>query len=558
MIKKINYISYRKLKNLNIEFEKNINVIAGTNGTCKTSILHTISNSFKAVSSTDERFINKQSVSIIKHLNKLYNPKIETLTRGDKEFNDPSQGNKGTLYVTTYTDDSTLSFRKHNSKTSNKMRFAVKPQYKSGENESLPAIPTIYLGLFRLFSYGEFESDELIRNISDKLPPVFQEVISNIYKSFTGYEIEFEQIKDMGRIKNRPEFKTNISGIDSNTISAGEDNLFIILTALVSLRYYYESINSTNDVESILLIDEIDASLHPEFQLKLIKLFVEYSEKYKIQIFFTTHSMSLIEYTLKNKKCKTIYLLDQITNIKSMVDPDKYKIDMLLKNAIRQETYLYNKIPIITEDIEARFLLKLLIDFYPKFHIDEISIEKFFHIVDASISSEAIYKLASDEYLLKSTMRTINILDGDQFNKKDFKKNLIVLPGATSPEKLAFTHANALYDDEYSEFWDNDVLIDLGFTKRNFNVTIKPKIESIGRDLQLLKNEGTSTKGVERSKNKKLFNEYKLFWEFVLKNWIENESNRQTINTFYNDLRTLFLKTSEFHGINSKEWHANL
>jgi predicted ATP-dependent endonuclease of OLD family len=71
----------------------------------------------------------------------------------------------------------------------------------------------------------------------------------------------------MGDIKVRTDFDSNIVGIDSNTISAGEDNLYMLLTALVSLKYYYQSIESNNDVESILLIDELDATLHPSYQI---------------------------------------------------------------------------------------------------------------------------------------------------------------------------------------------------------------------------------------------------------------------------------------------------
>lgn len=44
MIQKISVNQYRKLKNLDFEFSKEINVISGTNGTCKTSLLHIASN----------------------------------------------------------------------------------------------------------------------------------------------------------------------------------------------------------------------------------------------------------------------------------------------------------------------------------------------------------------------------------------------------------------------------------------------------------------------------------------------------------------------------------
>lgn len=555
MIKKIDYIVYRKLQDISLEFSPYINLIAGTNGTCKTSILHTVSNSFQTVASTVPWLNDKKSISIIKKLNKLCNPKIETLTRGDREFNDPSQGVSGTLFTTNYINDETLSFRKHNSQTGNNMRFSVKPRYKSGGNESLPALPTIYLGLFRLFAYGEFDSDDLVHNISYSLPDKYLEDLSNLYKEFTGFTIEFEHIRNMGNIKNRPEFKTEYSGIDSNTISAGEDNLFIILLALVSLKYYFESIDSTREIESIFLIDEIDASLHPEFQIKLFKLFAQYSEDYKIQIFFTTHSMTLIEHALiDSKKCKTIYLLDQINNVKIMDDPDKYKIEMLLKNVTRKESYLYNKIPIITEDAEARLLLNLLLSHYGNTS-NQTNLDKFFHLVNANLPSEAIVNLTNDDFLLKSTLRTINILDGDQESKTNLNKHLITLPGSSSPENMAFIHAeNLLNNRTNDDFWNNSVLINEGITKVYFQREILPELRKIDKDYKQLKQEGHSTKGFTREQNKRLFNSFENFWKFVLKDWIESEENQREVNKFYKNLRILFLKTAEFHNINSNDW----
>ena len=118
----------------------------------------------------------------------------------------------------------------------------------------------------------------------------------------------------MGNVKTRAEFESKTEGIDSNTISAGEDNLYIILLAIVSLHYYYDSIKQTNDIESVLLIDELDATLHPSFQIKLLDILRKYATKYKIQIFFTTHSMTILEDML-SKKNNVIYLIDNITDV---------------------------------------------------------------------------------------------------------------------------------------------------------------------------------------------------------------------------------------------------
>ena len=56
MIKKIKINKFRKLEDIEFEFSKGVNIISGTNGTCKTSLLHLISNSFKALNKKNNNF----------------------------------------------------------------------------------------------------------------------------------------------------------------------------------------------------------------------------------------------------------------------------------------------------------------------------------------------------------------------------------------------------------------------------------------------------------------------------------------------------------------------
>lgn len=549
MIANLDFVAYRKLKNIKIGFSSKINIISGTNGTGKSSILHIISNSFKSVVKTDSFVNDPNALDVINRMNKLANPKIETLTRGDKDYNDPAIGTKGVLYKCNYINGYSLSFRRHNSDNKKLKRFSVKPIYAKNSNDSLPELPIIYLGLFRLFSYGEFYEDNLIKDITTKLPEKYLEILGNHYFDFTGQRIEFDNFKNMGDIKNRANFTTEQDGVDSNTISAGEDNLFIILFALVTLRYYFDSIDSTREVESILLIDELDASLHPAFQLQLIDLFIEYSDKYKIQFVATSHSMSLLEHVLNNPKhCKSIYLLDEIHKVRDMKDPDIHKINMWLKNQTRSEIYLENKIPIISEDDEARFFLELLFNHYES--LTGINLDNFFHKVKAKLSSEAIRNLVNDDFLLRTTLRGAFILDGDQNGQTDYNKNLITLPGDDSPEKIIFDHAEYLFEDDETDFWENDVLDNSGMTRVNFRTHILPELKKIEQDIEV----APSTKGLRRNLNKKLFNKHSIFWKFVLKEWIEDPKNIKSINNFFRGLNIVFKRASEFHGIDSKLW----
>ena len=283
------------------------------------------------------------------------------------------------------------------------------------------------MGLSRLYAYGEYSNDENIIPIKKKLPDKYLNEISDTYKNFTGIDISYSGQQNMRDIKTRAEFSSQLEGIDSNTISAGEDNLFIIITALISLKYYYENINSYKEVESILLIDEIDATLHPAFQIKLLNLLKDFSQRYKIQVAFTTHSLTLLEEAL-NKKMNVIYLIDNISSVNQMQDVDIYKIKMYLKSVLRKDIYISRSIPIFTEDDEARLFLKSIFEYFDSQYKEKfLGVAQLFHLVEANISADALLNIFKDSKLLRSTMRSICILDGDK--NRSGENCVIALPG---------------------------------------------------------------------------------------------------------------------------------
>lgn len=551
MINKIDIKQYRKLKNIEINLDKGINILSGTNGTCKTSVLHIISNSFQKIKKTNPIFKDSNSIDIINSVNNMMNPKIETLTKGDKEYNDPANGAKGALFSVTYLDGNILEFRRHNSTTKGKSRFSVKPNYKKGAQEKLPEFPVIYLGLSRLYAYGEYNQDEAIKEIKKNLPDKYLDEISSLYESFTGINISYNGQQNMGDIKTRADFSSDSKGIDSNTISAGEDNLLIIITAIVSLKYYFESINSNKEIESILLIDEIDATLHPAYQIKLLNLLETFSCKYKIQVAFTTHSLSLLEEAL-NKKRNVIYLIDNIDEVSKMEDVDIYKIKMSLKSKLKEDIYRSRCIPVFTEDEEARLFLNCIFEYFERKHGEKFKgISRLFHLVNANISCDTLKNIFEDDFLLRSTMRSICILDGDQ--NENFSNFIITLPGNKSPEDLIFEHAQYLYENDV-DFWNDEVVQGRGYYKVYYRDNIKVDIESINNKIQDLKSRQQKTKGVRREENKKIFRKYDKFFKLVINHWIYSKDNENQMDKFYNDLKIMFKKVSEFHDISAREW----
>lgn len=557
MIKSIDIKQYRKLKDLDLKFTPGLNAISGSNGTCKTSLLHLVGNSFQAVTKKCTWVNDDKCLQIIKAVNSVTNPKVESLTRGDKQYNDPAHGVPGILFTVSYFGREPLGFRRHNSLIAT--RFAVKPMYKPGSGDKLPCCPVVYLGLSRLVPFGEFQNDSALAGIKKSLPIQYQQEINELYKSFTHYSISYTATQQMGDLKTRAEFSSDKEGIDSNTISAGEDNLYVILAALVSLKYYFESITSTRTVESILLVDEIDATLHPAFQIKLLKLLRDYSAKYKIQVIFTTHSMTTLEDML-DKKDNVVYLIDNITSAFLMQDPDIYKIKMHLSSLTNEDIYRDKVIPIFTEDDEARFLLNAMLDYFEATKGEEfVGVRRFFHIVKVNLGADSLTDIFKDSKLLRTTMSSICVLDGD--HNPDMGNCIMTLPGKNagssgsrkSPEELLFEYADMLYEAD-DQFWTDRTIISKGYGKAFYLERIKEPRDQYELQCRAAEAAGTSVSKKRRVFNKELFNKELAFFGLLFKHWLHNPTNKPEIQCFYGQLKTLFQKTAQYNEISPTEW----
>lgn len=551
MVKRIEIKNYRKLKNISFDLDGGITAISGSNGTCKSSLLHIIGNSYQAVTTTDERLIDGSCATLIRRLNAVVNPKIESLTRGDKKYNDPARGCKGALYSVIYSDDCKLAFRRHNSKAGLKDRFSIKPIYKASAHESLPAAPVVYLGLSRLLPLGEYLDDEAVITTASSLPVDQRARLLENYRKFTLIKVHDSKMQHMGDIKSRIDFTTDEDGIDSNTISAGEDNLFIILLALQSLEYYCSNLKDGYMSEALLLVDELDATLHPAFQIKLIQLFKEYSEKNSnLQIVFTTHSMSLLEY-MTAQNMNVIYLQDNITDVLKMEAPDMYKIRMDLQNKTHRDIYTKKVIPIFTEDDEARLFLGEIWDYFGMYNENFDHARRTIHMIKGKVGANNLESFFKDPALTQSSISSICILDGDKQNNPKF--NIVSLPGNSSPEELVFTYANTLVTED-SDFWKNDDVRNMGYTKKYYLSNVQEEIDNMEREINDKRDSGESVEGVRRNRQKSIFNEHAAFFRYVIRCWLNDPRNKRQVQDFYKNFHNVYLKVAPYHGIDLAVW----
>lgn len=540
MVKRLNINRYKKLNDIDIEFNSGVNAISGTNGTCKTTLLHMISNAYKAVSKTDHQFSNPEALRMITSLNAQVNTKIEKLAKGDKQYNNPAPGYKeGSLFEVEYLDGSRLSFRRHNSSVNN--RYAIKPYYKKGSHDRLPAKPVLYLGLARLIPWGEYQDDSALKNSPFKLSKDIQSELSDLYAQITGIHANSFQAQNLRDIKKRQEFRTEVDGVDSNTVSSGEENVLILLTALLSLKHYYESLDEGSRSESVcslLLVDELDATLHPSFQYALLQLLIDYSRKFHIQIVFTTHSVLLLRQMFK-EKLNVIYLYDGAGVVSKMDNPDIEKIEMYLTNKTRADLFSEKKIPVFTEDEEARCLIRLLISHLSNIAFGFNHLNSHIHLIDGNLGGDVITSLFNDVQLRQSAIASFAILDGDK--SSNLSNNIIALPGnGLSPEWLVFDYAIKIVTEGDNPFWAEDCIQAEGFSISYFNQWIKPDIDTARANADGKK---------KREKAKVIFNKNKLFFTYIFKAWMLDPENTEAIRIFGFNLQAIYHKTANYHRI---------
>tara|TARA_Y100000052_G_scaffold24538_1_gene27175 strand:+ start:6955 stop:8589 length:1635 start_codon:yes stop_codon:yes gene_type:complete len=540
MIKSIDFTQYRKLHNIKLKFTNEINVISGENGTCKSSILHIVGNSYQRIKQTNPK-VDTKLLNVIKTINQTVNPKIESLTKGDKQYNDPAKGVKGKLYSVGF-DSHDCDFRRHNA-SQDESRYRLIPKYPKGQKQSLEERAVIYLGLTRIVPVGELEDST--KDIKNNLPDEYQVQLSDLYSKLTGINIDQVGTEESNNLKIRSSFTTSEDGIDSNTISAGEDNIFIILTALICLRWLHE----TTAFHSTLLIDEIDATLHPSLQYKLLTLIEEYSREYKIQVFCTTHSLYLLEKSLK-KKHNVLYLTSSAGNkVRLMENPDIYRINMFLTSETRKEALADKKIPVFTEDAEARVLLTEIFSDLAENSEDFAKVQHYFHFVEINLGSNSLRDLFKDRFLNRTTLKSICILDGDKTDDQNGKDGRVLsLPEEGSPEQIVFNHLLAMNKDPLltGDFWEQHQV-----EMEGFNLAWL-------QDKNLIDEVGEAVDNYERQPAKKLFNQYQDFFVLVFRHWLINKRETQVYRKFIRCLNIAFKATATENGINPRIWNLTL
>lgn len=173
-------------------------------------------------------------------------------------------------------------------------RFRVIPFKKFEDGKKTEAkfdYPVLYLGLSRLFPLGESKDSSIsTKRIAFKSEAHKQWFIGH-YTSILSMQEGLTQVTNysIGETDKKSGIGVNTEQYDYLTNSSGQDNLGQILLAILSFKKLRED-QGEQWHGGMLLIDEIDATLHPAAQSKLITLFLQEARDNGFQIVVTTHS----------------------------------------------------------------------------------------------------------------------------------------------------------------------------------------------------------------------------------------------------------------------------
>lgn len=429
-IEKIHIKKFRGFKDEIFSLGQNLTAIIGQNGTQKTTLLGLLSQPF-SISIKDHPMYGEKPLC-----GGNFKSGFAEKFKLSEEFDKP-KNHEWSLYISEKDEPFTLESIKRDK--SEDIRFWKKGDKSKGSGY-LP-LPVIYLSLSRLFPLGE---DPKIDIADIDLTDDEINFCINWHRKIL---IILDEIKKSDYLESTSKNTLGISTefYDWKQNSAGQDNIGKILLAILSFKRLKKKYPQEY-LGGILAIDEIDSTLYPASQEKLIDALCKFSSEYNLQIIFTTHSLEILKHLDKKpikqkERNKVIFLKKKNSHISILEDPSFQDIISNL-NVIDSGNNKEEKLRIFSEDDEARCFIKQILG---------SSITRKLDFINSNIGGDTLIHLAKNKIPGFNSPESIVILDGDK--KVSNFNNFISLPGDLSPERLLAEYLYKLEDDDM--LWEN-------------------------------------------------------------------------------------------------------
>lgn len=300
--------SFRSFRDVSFELGEKITVISGQNGVGKSNLLSLIAsgsgvNKKSALGSNFQPefydFFNIDEAENYEDY-KLYLSYVknngESAFTKRLSFKDDTNAGRGIRIIPRTTN---INMEKC---TLKQAEAIVKEQYNVG-GAARVRIPTIYLSLSRLYPLGERKESVVVKELKRK-NLFYQKSADKKYKEWYNCVIP-NAIKNEASLSlvqknacSRASLHMDIVNTPTLSQSIGQDNIGNIISALVDI--YLLSLEDEY-CGALLCIDEIDVSLHPDTQIRLLDLFDKLADQLSIQFVVSTHSLTVLKEIIKKE-----------------------------------------------------------------------------------------------------------------------------------------------------------------------------------------------------------------------------------------------------------------
>lgn len=225
-------------------------------------------------------------------------------------------------------------------------------------------VPTIYLSISRLYPLGERKdtvtvtpikkSNKLYQKEADaKFRQWYNSVIPGSIKSDASLSV-IEK-----KTSSRASLHMDMERTPTLSQSVGQDNIGNIVSALVDV---YILSQQPDYAGAIICIDEVEVSLHPDTQLRLLDLLKKLSDELDIQFVVSTHSLTILKELLKlQEKNRQDYTVVYLKNPSSPMVTQHHSYELLKADLLGQSTFDRPKPKIYFEDEVGQHIFQLLV-----------------------------------------------------------------------------------------------------------------------------------------------------------------------------------------------------
>lgn len=287
-------IPFRRLRRMKIPMAPRVTLIAGHNGTGKSTILAFLANG-SGLSEKD----------YVSYFNRAVQANFQEIIHLTVDHDFVEESEKKPYVLITYAIDGKLLSKKGNVTRRGKSLFRVVPRNEPKNDfehngiafkiDAKVPLPTIYLGMTRMIPIGESDRQNVRKNSDTAMPVEDRNYIQSVTNELidtgrtTADAITHQSIAHTKKVSKHPSY-----AYDSRAISLGQDSLSTIVTALASFRKVKREMGDEYP-GGLLIVDELDAGFHPRTQTKLLRVLQREAASLQLQVIATTHSLILIE-----------------------------------------------------------------------------------------------------------------------------------------------------------------------------------------------------------------------------------------------------------------------